>query len=188
MAARTGTRERYADELGVLWSGLNRTLRRLDAIAGEPERLEDEATVATLRRLQYALHLANEHAYGLAPPPGAETAHAELAAALAAARDATAEISEAVSEEGLGGAAPLLHEWRGALFRVRLARLRVATPKMPQTEAGDAERPGIAAPLVAFALATCGAVGFVAGATLGLWPVWVAGLVAVCASIVCYRP
>ena len=38
---------------------------------------------SSLRRLQYALHLASEHAFGLAPPAGAEPAHAELAAALA---------------------------------------------------------------------------------------------------------
>jgi hypothetical protein len=42
--------------------------------------------------------------------------------------------------------------------------------------------------LLAFALALIGALAFVAGATLALWPLWVAGLVAVCASVVAYRP
>jgi hypothetical protein len=41
---------------------------------------------------------------------------------------------------------------------------------------------------VAFLLALCGALAFAAGATLGLWPVWVAGLLAVCGSVVAYRP
>ena len=58
----------------------------------------------------------------------ARTAHAELADALRCARDATAEVAEAVSIWGAAGVEPLLHEWRGALFRVRLARLRVAPP------------------------------------------------------------
>jgi hypothetical protein len=43
-------------------------------------------------------------------------------------------------------------------------------------------------PLIAFLLALLGAVSFVAGATLGLWPVWSAGALAVCASVLAYRP
>jgi hypothetical protein len=43
-------------------------------------------------------------------------------------------------------------------------------------------------PLVAFLLALAGSLAFVAGATLSLWPLWVAGLVAVCGSVVAYRP
>jgi hypothetical protein len=37
-------------------------------------------------------------------------------------------------------------------------------------------------------LALFGAVGFVGGATTAIWPVWAAGLVAVCASVLVYRP
>ena len=47
---------------------------------------------------------------------------------------------------------------------------------------------GIAQPLSAFLLALVGAVAFVAGATLGLWPVWGAGMLAVCAAVLAYRP
>jgi hypothetical protein len=150
-------------------------------------RLEDEDACRSLRRLQYALHLASELAYGLAPPAAARTAHAELADALRCARDATAEVAEAVSIWGAAGVEPLLQEWRGALFRVRLARLRVAPPVVPATVEA-AEGDGYTRPLVAFLLALVGAVAFVAGATLGAWPVWAAGMVAVGGSSLIYRP
>jgi hypothetical protein len=184
----TGTGERYALAMGELWTGLARTLTRLDLIAGEPTRLDDIDAEGALRRLQYALHIASEHAYGLAPPPGAATAHAELADALACARDATAEIAQAASLWGAEGVQPLLHEWRGALFRVRLARLRLSAAP-PAFASEPLEEPaGVAAPLMAFLLALCGAVAFVAGATLGIWPVWAVGLLAVCGSVLAYRP
>ena len=94
--------------------------------------------------------------YGLDPPGDAEPLHHELTWALGGARDATAEVAEALDEQGLDGVAPLLHEWRGALFRVRLARLRLAAPK-PAAEpaavpgasglrAGPAARRGAARP------------------------------------------
>src|ERR687886_434193 len=63
--------------------------------------------------LQYALHAAAEVAHGIEPPAGAEAAHAELAASLAAARDATAELAETLESDGLYGVEPLLPEWRG---------------------------------------------------------------------------
>lgn len=175
--------------MGELWSGLARTLTRLDVFAGEPALLDEDTASQSLRRLQYALHLASEHAYGLLPPPGAATAHAELADALACARDATAEIAEAASLWGAEGVEPLVHEWRGALFRVRLARLRLAppAPRVPHEPEENATT-GLAGPLVAFLLALLGAVAFVAGATLGLWPVWSLGMLAVCGSVFAYRP
>ena len=184
----TGTGEHYAVAMSELWSGLARTLTRLDVLAGEPERLEEPPATESLRRLQYALHLASEHAYGLRPPPGAATAHAELSDALACARDATAEIVEAASVWGAEGVEPLLPEWRGALFRVRLARLRLATPPKTPPEPPSAAKRVIVGPLVAFLLALFGAVAFVAGATLGLWPVWGLGMLAVCGSVFAYRP
>src|SRR4051812_8460220 len=109
-----------------LWPGLSDTLTRLDRLAGDPEAIGGARDLASLRRLQYSLHLASEHAYGVEPPAGAATAHAELADALACARDATAEVVDAV-ETG-DDVAALFHEWRGALFRVRLGRLRLARP------------------------------------------------------------
>jgi hypothetical protein len=176
----------YAEQMGELWTGLTRTLGRLDRIAAEPDRLEHD--LHALRRLQYRLHLASEHAFGVIPPEGAETAHAELADALACARDATAEVVEAVEEQGLEGLRPLLHEWRGALFRVRLARLRLATPAPRPQLTEPPAHDGIARPLVAFLLALVGALAFAAGATLGLWPLWTGGMLAVCVSVVAYRP
>jgi hypothetical protein len=174
--------------MGELWTELSHTLARLDRLAAEPDRLEDDRVEVSLGRLRYALHLASEHAYGVAPPLGAESAHAELSAALAAARDATAEVAEAVADDGADGVDPFLHEWRGALFRVRLARLRLASPAAAAPEPDEAPREGLARPLIAFLLALSGALAFVGGATFGLWPVWAAGLLAVCWSIVSYRP
>ena len=171
-----------------LWSGLARTLARLDDAAATPQALDEEEAVTALRRLQYAVHLSAELVYGLEPPATEASAHAELADALVSARDATADIAEAVSLWGADGAEPFLHEWRGALFRVRLARTRLAAPSPTRMNEPPAEDAGIRAPLAAFALALGGALAFVAGATLALWPVWVAGIVAVCVSIVAYRP
>jgi len=168
VAPRTGTQERYAVQVGELWSGLSPTLTHVD----EP------ADVRSLRHLQYALHVASEHAYGLEPPEGAASAHAELADALASARDVTGELAEGN---------PVLEEWRGALLRVRLARMRLASP-VPRAALELPLEDGIAQPLSAFLLALGGALAFVAGATLGLWPVWSAGSVPVCASVLTYRP
>ncbi len=188
MGPRTGSEERYSVALGDLWSGLSRTLARLDVVAAEPERLDDVDASASLRRLQYALHLAAEHTYGLEPPPAAASAHAELADALTCARDATADVAEAVAIWGTEGAGTLLHEWRGALFRVRLARMRLAAPPAPAATGEDRADHSLAWPLAAFTLALAGALAFVAGATLQLWPLWATGLVAVCCSVIAYRP
>jgi len=183
----TGT-DRYTDAMGALWSGLSRTLARLDVVAAEPARLDAADAEESLRRLQYALHVASEHAYGLTPPEGAASAHAELADALACARDATAEVAEATAVWGAEGVEPLLHEWRGALFRVRLARLRLAEPAPRGVVQPEPDPDSIAGPLAAFLLALVGAVAFVAGATLGVWPIWTLGLLCVCLSVVAYRP
>ena len=188
MGPRTGTDERYSVALGDLWSGLARTLTRLDVAAAEPERLDEAGAGSSLRRLQYALHRASEHVYGLEPPPSSASAHAELADALTCARDATADVAEAVSIWGADGVDTILHEWRGALFRVRLARMRLATPAPRAVVVEDSFERDLGRPLVAITLALAGPLALVAGATLQLWPLWVAGLVAVCGSVVAYRP
>ncbi len=174
--------------MGELWTGLTRTLGRLDRLAAEPERLGGDEVEYALRRLQYSLHLAGEHAYGVEPPDGSQTAHAELADALRCARDATAEVADAVEDDGADGARPLLHEWRGALFRLRLARLRVAAqPAKRQLIELPIDEP-FRRPLLAFLLALGGALLFVAGATLAVWPLWVLGIGAECASVLALRP
>jgi hypothetical protein len=187
VASKAGTGERYATQVSALWSGLAQTLSRLEALAAEPDRLEDEKQLDLLRRLQYGLHSASEHAFGLSPPVGTEPVHAELAAALAGARDATARVVETVSDWGSDAAEPLVYEWRGALFRVRLARVRLAGSSRLAPSAEPAGGRNLKAPLAASALVIAGAAMFVAGATTRLWPVWVAGLLAVCSSVLTFR-
>jgi hypothetical protein len=188
VAPTTGTGQRYAVELAQLWPDVNRALSRLDAIAGDPYTYDAEDIADQLLHLQYRLHVASEVVAGLQPPTGAESAHVELADALECARDATAEVAEAVADEGLEGLRLLLHEWRGALFRVRLARLRLAPAPARRTPPPADERPEIARPLLAFLLALTGALAFAGGATFGMWPIWLAGVLAVAGGMVTYRP
>ena len=172
-----------------VWSDLSRTLTRLDAIAGDPEERLDDA-LETLPPLQYALHRTGELVVGIEPPPGAEVAHAELAAALADARDATAQVLAAVETGGPDDAALLVHEWRGALFRVRLARHRlVARPGPAPRPAAPVEAPRApAAALAATLLVVLGVGAFTSGAVVGLWQLWAAGLLLVATGLFAYRP
>ena len=87
MAPVVGIGERYATQVGALWSGLARTLFELEQLAADPVQLDEEDSLELLRRLQYRLHSASERAYGFAPPAGIESVHDELAAALAAGLD-----------------------------------------------------------------------------------------------------
>jgi hypothetical protein len=65
-------------------------------------------------------------------------------------------------------------------------RLASVPPPPPPPAARDDERFG--PPLLAFCLSLGGALALVTGATLGVWPVWVGGVLAVCGSLVAYRP
>jgi anion-transporting ArsA/GET3 family ATPase len=187
VAVRTGTEERYATQMGELWSVLTLTLAHLDRLAADPEQLDEDESPQGLRRLQYALHVAGERVYGLAPPPGDEPAHCELWAALAGARDATGEIAEALEEDGAEAVEPFVHEWRGALFRVRLARLRLSDPE--PASGGPAEmRREFRGPVAALLLVATGAAAFALGATTGHWPLWAAGMLAVSGATLVYRP
>lgn len=186
----SGQREGYAAALTGLWKRLSWALTELESIAGDPAELFDEDSVLDrLPALQYALHAASELALGLRPPAGAEIAHAELAASLAGARDATAEIAEVLEHGGGIAAEPLLPEWRGALFRVRLARLRVATPKpLPAELETEPEPTARGDALAATILAVSGATVFATGATLQLWPVWALGLALFASGLLIYSP
>jgi hypothetical protein len=124
----TGGRHGYASALAGVWYALSQTLRRLEILAADP----DDGAGEELPGLQYALHIAGERIAGLEPPPGQQDAHDELQAALADARDATAEVADAFAYGGLAAAQPLVWEWRGALFGVRLARSRVPRDAAPE--------------------------------------------------------
>jgi hypothetical protein len=188
VATTGGIGERYATQVGALWSGLARTLAELERLAADPAVLDGDDVLETLKQLQYRLHVASEEAYGISPPTGVEPVHAELAAALAGARDSTAELVEALEEDGLDAALFYLHEWRGALFRVRLARLRLTVPAPAEPPVERAPTVGVRAPLFALLLAVLGAAAFVAGATLDLWPLWAVGLTAVGCAFISYKP
>jgi hypothetical protein len=134
------------------------------------------AAADELTRLQYSLHVLAERL----------AVHRELADALESARDATADVAEVAAEAGWAAAAPLVWEWRGALFRLRLARQalqprRVAPPEEPP--AAD-----VRAALTAFGLTLSGGAAFVCGAVLATWPLWTAGMIAVVAGLLVYRP
>jgi hypothetical protein len=163
----TGERQGYATAMAGLFGSLSRTLTQLEQLAAEPDTtLADEDFLALIPGLQYTLHAASETAAGIDPPADAEASHAELAAALADARDATAEIADAAAAGGPDAAWPLVYEWRGALFRVRLARARLAS----SAPASGVPRPASRRRVAAGALAAGGALLLVAGAVLADWP------------------
>jgi hypothetical protein len=186
VAAETRAGERYASQVGQLWGGIARTLARIEALASDPERLAEDEEAHELRRLQYRLHTAAEDAVGLSPPPGTEPLHQELAEALADARDLTGELVEAIEQDGPGVLYARIYEWRGALFRVRLARRRLAA--VPPVEPSAEELPGLVAPLSALGLSLGGTAAFLVGATAGPWSLWICGAIALCLSVVVYRP
>ncbi|HEV2591166.1 MAG TPA: hypothetical protein VGU02_04665 [Gaiellaceae bacterium] len=189
MGAITGSAQRYALGLGQLWPDVSRALTRLETIAGDPYAYAPEDVAEQLTHLQYRLHVAAESILGLRPPPGAESVHAELSDALECARDTTSEVAEAVADDGIDAFRFVLHEWRGALFRVRLARLRIAPPAVPRPEpVAEVDQAEIGRPLMAFLLAVGGALAFAGGATFGEWPIWAAGMLAVVGGMLTYRP
>jgi hypothetical protein len=183
----TTERERYATALAGLWESLASTLSRLDAVAADPQSLDGAAE--KLPNLQNRLHWAGELVAGIEPPAGAERSHAELAAALERARDATGEVRETLDTQGCAAAWRLVHEWRGALFAVRLARHRLDLGGEPPSRSvdGSPESFNWAAALSAV-LVLAGTAAFTAGAIATLWPVWALGLGLVAASFLVYGP
>ena len=184
----------YAEAVSHLWERVGAALVRLERVAESPADGLADGFLDELPQLQYSLHAGAELAVGIDPPPGAETLHAELVSALAEARDITAEVGHALEGGDVELVDPLLPEWRGALFRVRLARLRaLERTAMPIGSDGDAppekrqrERASLSA-IVATALVIGGAFLFTAGAVLAAWPVWAAGLALFAGGFVLYR-
>jgi hypothetical protein len=195
---RSGEPQGYTAAVADLWERVGAALARLERIAESPAELLGEELLDELPGLQYSLHAGAELAVGIEPPPAAEPLHAELVAALAEARDATAEIAAALETGENDLVAPLLPEWRGTLFRVRLARLRTverqgaaATPADARRRRGrpkaEPERTPPSA-IIATVLVLGGAFLFTAGAVLVAWPVWAAGLALFAGGFVLYRP
>jgi hypothetical protein len=185
----SGQREGYTAALTGLWNRLARALSELESIASDPDALAyEEDVLERLPALQYALHAAAELALGLEPPPRTQTAHAELAAALGGARDATSEVAEVLDLGGAAAVGPLLPEWRGALFRIRLARLRASTPTPLPVPAETAHELGNGNPFAAAALVITGALVFAAGASVELWPIWALGIALFAGGFLAYAP
>ena len=176
----TDAPQSYTTALGDLWLGLGPTLVALERIAAVPLRLDESAD--DLPALQHRLHTAVELAFGIEPPVGAEAAHATLALAIAEARDATAELADTLEVEGVDAAAPLIWEWRGSLFGVRLARRTLA-----QQTAVQPDDAGTRQGLVSLLLLLAGVAAVLGGALAHEWPFWVGGLAFVAASLVLSR-
>jgi hypothetical protein len=169
-----------------LWIDLEVTLARLDGLAADQERLLEDRNC--LPGLQYELHRAAELVSGLAPPPGAEAVHEELAQALAEARELTAELSEALACGGTEAAAPLVWEWRGVLFRVRFARRRLERPKLQRPAEADAPAPTTGQHVLAATAVAVGSVLVLVAALLGMWLLVALTLTGTVAGSILLRP
>jgi hypothetical protein len=197
-SVRTGGRQTYSAAVTDLWERVGTALTRLERIAESPADVLVDEHSDELPGLQYSLHAGAELAVGIEPPPLAEDLHDELVAALTEARDATAEVAYAVEIDEAEGVEPLLPEWRGSLFRVRLARLRAlertnalaaeTRTEPPRRRKTDHEQGSSVTAIVATVLILGGAFLFTAGAVLVAWPVWAAGLALFAGGFILYRP
>ena len=175
----TGAQETYGDAIAGVWTDLRATLARLEALAADPaETLSDADAVERLGGLQYSLHRAAELVTGLDPPLGAELEHEELATALTDARDATAEVAYVLEAGDLEAVESYVYEWRGTLFHVRLARLRLSTPAEQPSTISAVPEPSPRRVLITWALAGAGALVLAAGAIAGQWLLAAVGLTA----------
>ena len=105
-------------------------------------------------------------------------------------REATAEIAEALAHGGPDAAAPLVWEWRGALFRIRYARLRLERPRRTvPAPVSVATRPlrRSTFPLTACAVAL-GSLFVLLAALLGLWLLVAFTLAGTIAASILLRP
>ena len=143
-------------------------------LAADPEEsLARDDAAERLGGLQYSLHRSAELVTGLEPPLEAETAHEELAEALMEARDATAEIAYVLEVDDAEAVQPYVYEWRGALFRVRLALLRLAGPAPAAPPASRTHERSLRRTLLVWTLAgilllvALGLIAFALGASPG---------------------
>src|ERR671914_2604356 len=195
---RAGGGQAYAVAVASLWERVGSVLVRLERIADSPPALVESDLLDELPGLQYRLHSGAELAVGIEAPPGAAAAHADLVAALGEARDATAEIAGALESGDTELVQSFLPEWRGSLFRVRLARLRVLerpavqpraeTIAEPRRREAPAEGRVSLSAVLATLLVLGGALLFTAGAVLVAWPLWAAGLALFAGGFVLYPP
>ena len=141
----------------------------------------------SLNRLHYALHLGERARLRRRPAAGSRDGARRASPSLAAARDATAEVAEALTDRGPTASS---RSFPSGAVRSSACALPGFASRRPshakRRRRGPRRRDR--APLVAFLLALVGALAFVAGATFGLWPRLGRGIVAVCASIFAYRP
>jgi hypothetical protein len=80
-------------------------------------------------------------------------------------------------------------EWRGALFRVRLARMRLGTaPQAPPAVDDEPDAATARRALTAVLLVLLGVTAFTSGAMSGAWPLWAAGLALVAGGLYAQRP
>ena len=196
---RAGEGQAYAVAVASLWERIGSVLVRLERIADSPTDLVESDLLEELPGLQYRLHSGAELAVGIDPPPAAAGAHADLVGALAEARDATAEMAGALETGDPELIQALLPEWRGSLFRVRLARLRALERPIaqarPDEPSGPSQRRQPRVPqktplsaIAATVLVLGGALLFTAGAVLVAWPLWAAGLALFAGGFILYRP
>jgi hypothetical protein len=90
---------------------------------------------------------------------------------------------ETIEIGGNDAASELIFEWRGALFRVRLARMRLGVQPEPEPSPGKPHYRAAAAT----GLAVLGAGAFLAGAVLIVWPLWAAGIALVAGALLVQR-
>ena len=176
--AQRGELKGYTQALDEIWAQLSPTLTALEHLAADPSDLD---VCAELPSMQYALHQSAELVHGIRPPVGSECAHGELALALTDAREATATVAEALEEGGVAAAEPLVWEWRGSLFTVRLARRRQLAGATRDT--AEELLPTGGRPYAAAGLLLAGVAAVLGGALAALWPVWAFGLLLVAASL-----
>jgi hypothetical protein len=166
--------QHYTQAIASVWRELELALARLDDLAAQPLLLVEQERATRLARLQYRLHAASEAVLTLAPPVEAEEAHRDLADALVVARDATAAVAAAVeADEPASG---LVYEWRGALFRVRLARLELDREAAPPEPGRLARLPWARIQGLLLLVAAVGAIAV--GAHMSAWFVVTGGAVA----------